>query len=591
MSNDDRLDEQLRRAAKRSIESRASAIDVDRALRENTDRLDNRATPRHVERRWLAAVAAAIVVAAGIIAIAWPRGTSGPDLVTTETGVASSPAPSTTGPTTGRTTDTTIESAVNATIADDQAACESEPVAPPSLVDGTQPGDPEIEEYDSGSSARWGTSISTSSVSQSLGPVSDTSRIDDAVANGRVISAGSWQAVTLPVGDPPLGQIQIHLRNTTEGCIRVYFVGPGLYSDEAQSLAEDWVAALASGVPVEPPAIDELEFGYFGRRFEFPGFEIDEFDRVGSVRRTLPDDEVTGLFPKLADGTGVELRSDRSEGRCDNRPLVRVDDPESDPVDPALPEARSIVVGPDGSILAIRDVCPAGTRWGDPGTSSELVVLDPTAQDPTVETLRTWQSDPELIVVDDGTTVITRGERTLADVSPDGRYVSVQVNDGDVSSWNVLNLANDAATVNPFSTCEQAGDIVGPPRFVSDDIVVVARVCSPLHTGEIDEDTRDGDVQVDAIDLAAEQPGDAILWNGSVSGLKVDEFTRTVGLSARMTADGTIWAIVTGNGGLETSSPSYVLHGTEATDITRRGYRTFAFDPADLVTEFDSRPS
>ncbi len=81
------------------------------------------------------------------------------------------------------------------------------------------------------------------------------------------------------------------------------------------------------------------------------------------------------------------------------------------------------------------------------------------------------------------------------------------------------------------------------------------------------------------------------MWNSSVPGLGVDEFTQSVDLSARRHTDNTIWAIVAGNGGFETSSQSYALGGREIVEITRLGYQTFAFRAEDLITQFDSPPT
>ena len=142
--------------------------------------------------------------------------------------------------------------------------------------------------------------------------------------------------------------------------------------------------------------------------------------------------------------------------------------------------------------------------------------------------------------------------------------------------------------MSPASICENAGDIVGPPQFVNNNVVVIARLCALLHTGA---DSQGGDVQVEAVDLAAAQPGDSIVWNSSVPGLGVDESTRSVDLSARQDTDDTIWVIVSGNGGLETSSQTYALLGNETVELTRLGYETFAFQPTDLITEFDSPPT
>jgi len=361
-------------------------------------------------------------------------------------------------------------------------SCECEPLTPPSLVDGTQPGDPVIEEPDGWNRALWGSIDSPFAVSQGLGSPVDASWIDDAVAQGRAVTVGNWQAAVIPTGDPPLGGISIHLRNTDEGCLRVYGVGSGFYTDEITALAADWVTALATGEPVAQPDFGDAGSVYFAKRYTFEPqplfFQIDEFEPSGEFVRTLTDAEVVALF----------------------------------------------------------------------------------------------------------------GERTLGGASPDGRYGSVrEFIASDVRRWTVLDLDDGATPVELPSVCERVSDIVGPPRFVASDIVVVARICLPPAAGD-DPDVTNSDVRLEAVDLAAEQPGDAIVWSGSVPGLGVDRFSQSVGLSARRAADGSIWVIVSGNGDLEASSQTYVLHDDTSFEITRRGYETFAFRPAELITEFDSLP-
>ena len=85
MSNDDQLDEQLRRLARRSIERRASAVDTDAAFVDHLGHLDSSRSPTPGSRRWLAGAAAAAVVVAGVAALAWPRSGTDPVRVATET--------------------------------------------------------------------------------------------------------------------------------------------------------------------------------------------------------------------------------------------------------------------------------------------------------------------------------------------------------------------------------------------------------------------------------------------------------------------------------------------------------------------------
>lgn len=95
MSNDDQLDDQLRRMAERSMQRRAAAVDTDAALNDHRARLDRPRMSRGRDRRWLAAAASLLVVIAGVAAIAWPRSESEPDLLATETVATESVATST----------------------------------------------------------------------------------------------------------------------------------------------------------------------------------------------------------------------------------------------------------------------------------------------------------------------------------------------------------------------------------------------------------------------------------------------------------------------------------------------------------------
>jgi hypothetical protein len=85
MSNDDQLDEQLRRLARRSIEHRASAVDTDAALSDHHGRLDSSLSPKRTRHRWFAAAAAVTMAVAGVAALAWPRSDTDPVRVATET--------------------------------------------------------------------------------------------------------------------------------------------------------------------------------------------------------------------------------------------------------------------------------------------------------------------------------------------------------------------------------------------------------------------------------------------------------------------------------------------------------------------------
>jgi hypothetical protein len=332
----------------------------------------------------------------------------------------------------------------------------------------------------------------------------------------------------------------------------------------------------------------QLDVGYFGRRYvnEAPYFAIDEFDADGTLLRTLPAEELASLFPRyqLPDGRMLALDGPRPEGRCVNQPLTPA-------LHPDLTAARSIGVTSQGVVVAGRDVCPEGTRWGDPGTHWELVALDVTAPNPNVEVLQTRQPEPSQMLFQNDDVVVAVGEPVIESISDDGRYVAlVEGFNSEQTRWHVVDLESPSEMLETDSTCELAGDIVAPPRFAGNGIVVVARRCAPLDVAEpenLQQGRGTGDVQVEAVDLAAAFPPDRIVWHGSVPGVGANSYSETAGLSARLGDDGAVWALLTAGGGVEVQERMFVLHGDAATEITQDGYYGVAFDPAQLIMPWD----
>jgi hypothetical protein len=339
-------------------------------------------------------------------------------------------------------------------------------------------------------------------------------------------------------------------------------------------------------------AAAELDVGYFGRRYvnDTSYFSIDEFDADGTLVRTLSDDERAGLFPRhvLPDGETLTLEGSRPEGRCVNRLLAPAPHPD-------LTAARSIGVTSQGVVIAGRDVCPDGTRWGDPGTRWELVALDLTASVPSVAVLQTLQPEPSQVMFQTDDVVVAVGEPIIESISDDGRYVAfVESFNSEQSRWHVVDLEAPSEMLDIDSTCELSGDIVAPPRFVGNGIVVVARLCVPPDAAEpanLQQGRGSGDVQVEAVNLGAASPTERIVWHSSVPGLGADGYSRTAGLSARLGDDGSVWALLTAGGDVEQQGRTFVLHGDTATDITQDGYYDVAFDPAQLIMPWDEPPA
>jgi hypothetical protein len=126
------------------------------------------------------------------------------------------------------------------------STCASEPFTPPTLADGTPPGETSIDADANGRAARWGATDAPNRVLQILDTAVDPESLDAAVAAGRALAVGRFQAAVLPVGDPPLGSIAIFLRDIEGGCLRWYLVGPGLLDEDAARIAQAWVEMLGT---------------------------------------------------------------------------------------------------------------------------------------------------------------------------------------------------------------------------------------------------------------------------------------------------------------------------------------------------------
>lgn len=124
------------------------------------------------------------------------------------------------------------------------STCASDPFTPPTLADGTPPGEGSIDADANGRAARWGAADALNRVVQILDTAVDPEFLDAAVAAGRAFVAGRFQAAVLAVGDPALGSIAVFLRDIEGGCLRWYLVGPGLLDEDAARIAQAWVEML-----------------------------------------------------------------------------------------------------------------------------------------------------------------------------------------------------------------------------------------------------------------------------------------------------------------------------------------------------------
>jgi hypothetical protein len=184
----------------------------------------------------------------------------------------------------------------------------------------------------------------------------------------------------LPVGDPPLGAINLYWQDPS-GCVRWYTIASGLMVDEALDYLTRWLTSVETG--------EDFVRGFdpdFDAPTEYVAVRLVEA-QFDDVRRLAPDGTDLGPHPdvasfvddrlpegaRLADGRRLEpARYGRGTARCVND-AVTID---GELLHPDLNAARAINATPDGIVIAARDVCPDGATWGDPGTRWELVRVD-----------------------------------------------------------------------------------------------------------------------------------------------------------------------------------------------------------------------
>jgi hypothetical protein len=118
--------------------------------------------------------------------------------------------------------------------------CWTEPVAPPTLSDGSDPG---IAAFDPSGSAVWGDPTSSAAVYQMLGSEPSSFWLDESPHYVRQVSSGSVRAAVAIAGDFEDGPKIILVRGS-DGCDRQYQIG-ALPIDDAVALAQAWVDAIA----------------------------------------------------------------------------------------------------------------------------------------------------------------------------------------------------------------------------------------------------------------------------------------------------------------------------------------------------------
>jgi hypothetical protein len=556
-----------------------------------TIRVGSSATERS-SRPLLVAAAAVVLLVAGSCVWLLARDDGGA-VVSTPT-VPETPAPTTTAttstsePSFTTTTDPSTTLAPIATVATLPTApvdrvCTT-PVAPPSLVDGSPTG--ERSTFDG--YVEW-TGSGSNSVRQNLSSTEDpTSLMAGSLTAGR--TALAW---VIPVGDPPLGRISITVVRAgvlegEEPCALMYSVGPGLMDQEVRDLAADWVAFWDDGTPVPSSTFAgiTLPTDVVAQRYideaPFVAAEVLGPDGrlVGTVDQSLVQAAAAG--PTLADGRRLELADRSPVDRCTNQRLEIVDGDQRSPVHPDLLEVESVVATPSGIIVATRDVCPDGARWGDPGTRWEMVMYDPNVTEgPDVVTLASREPDlsVDYVMFQTDDVVYAVGDVEVASIDPEARFVGVrEAYSTEEWRFHVWSLSDPGQPLELPSDCP-AGDstIVAPPRFVGDGVAVVRFCAFDGRDGLVDEGAP---LFVEHVDLSGPRP--ALLSSTRLPEGLVPSYSMALQASAYLDGSG-LWMLINGND-VEQPTTTYVVHDGTVVDVSRRGYSGLAFLVEDLIT-------
>lgn len=538
-----------------------------------------------VDRRrwWLASAAAVLVTVVAVSVVAWLARESDEQLTTvpvTDPPVATSPLDDATVPPTSPPGTTSPLATTTPTTTDpgeshpEHDPCVSEAAAPPALIDGSDPGEGTLVETEDGRRVVWGDG-SFHAVTQGL----DMDIDPDHHAAAPGVEAGEHEGRVMPVGDPPLGQISLYWTDS-EGCVRAYWIGSGFMVDEARDYLERWLTSVDTG--------EEFDTGFqpaFDAPTEYAALRLVE-GQFDDVRRIAPDGTDLGPHPAVDDPTslpggrlpdGARLTDGRrlTPARYDSDAVRCVNDDvtlDGEILHPDLDAARAIDTTPDGLVIAGRDVCPDGARWGDPGTRWELVRLDLRDADPQVEVMLTRDPDPDLVTADDQLGIRARGAAGVSAISVDERLVALaDHHGGERPEWTIRALDPADTVIDPPSACPSPGPIVAAPVFVTDNVAVVGRSC-PDGVSER--------FLVETIELGTAGAG-LVVHSVEIADLATLSEFRYIVLSAIADGDDT-WAIAS-IADLERSTTATLVRNDTATDIAQPGYRSYAFIPDDLT--------
>lgn len=324
----------------------------------------------------------------------------------------------------------------------------------------------------------------------------------------------------------------------------------------------------------------ELAVGYVERRYvdEPPYFELREVAPDGSVVGQAGRETIDELLRReIATGVGGNVRllpEVQPYGRCDARE-VAPGGLTTEVVPELAAPVRSMAATEAGVVVVGVDVCPDGTTWGDLGTRFELRRIDLATGTTTV--LHVREPGDGDTFFEDLDVVYAGGELVVESVSPDGAFVAVaEPYTTEDTRYHVFDAVTGGEPLSFASACEDPRVLVGPPQFVGDGLVVLARECSPV-------DGETGDLVVELVSLETREP----VWSASVDHVEIDSYSSTVSLDAGV-FDGRVWALVSGSAGVE--QPIRAAAVTEGVEQPLPGGAIVAFDPQELIEPWDPYP-
>lgn len=416
--------------------------------------------------------------------------------------------------------------------------CSGDPTAPPSLPDGSPPGEPAIAARDlvrSPRSAVWAQGTSNE-VWQVLDVAIDPAVLDAALADGSAHWAADVAATTEPVdGGQPAAVIYLGVL-AAQMCDYAYIVTDPAVAGDAEALAARWVAERslvepavdATDDPIGPPDMFATVYDYAADPVWSRVVRADEY---GEILAEVDRDEAAARASALFEGRHVHTESPGQP--CFDVPVVEWSPEAGAQPFAVLPTAASTAMSADGVLVAIRSSCPDGAMWGDPGTYQELVRVELGSPQPSIEVLTTLE--PVLNPFSDTDPAVGWwSDWRVGNVAPGGRfatlYRSIHV---EGSVIEIRDLDRPERPMEISGSCESPAHPVSEGSFLDATTSVVALVCP------------DRRVIVDEVDLNTGE----VIWTGGPTPVQLSGYQdQSIGVSASLAPDGHVVAIVSGNG-------------------------------------------